>query len=92
MELTKEQFEQVLDQKLSKMATKADLEHQTKELKAFAEDQTEHLARLVSNSVIEPISEQFKEVKKDIKNLDIKPRLEKLEKDMAGIKTALSLS
>ena len=46
MELTKEYFDQVVNS----LATKADLKEQTKELKAYAHEQTEELARIINGS------------------------------------------
>ena len=80
MELTRKEFEQILDQKLDK---------QTTELKKFAEEQTEELARIIANSVVEPMDEGFKSL--DIKFENFKPRVEKLEKDMTKLKSALQI-
>ena len=69
MELTREDFEVILDhkldqkldekldQKLANFATKADMEAQTKELKQFAEEQTESLARIIATTVAEPLED-----------------------------------
>ena len=80
MELTKKELEQILDQKLDK---------QTKELKQFAEDQTEHLARLISDSVVKPLGEQIEDLEKKV---NVKPRVEKLEKQMTEMRSALHLT
>ncbi len=60
MELTKEDFETILDRKLS---------DQTKELKAFAAEQAEELARMVAAG--------FEDVQK---RLDVKEQVERHEK------------
>ena len=77
MELTKEDFEKILDQKLLKLATKDDLKVQTKVLS----EQIEELARMTKNG--------FDDV---LDRLDVKERVEKLEKDMVQMKLALHLS
>jgi DNA primase large subunit len=85
MELTQQYF----DEQIKKLASKEDLGEQTKELKAFAREQTEELARIISKSIVEPMEKEFAALEK---KLDVKPRVEKLEKDMVAIKTALHLS
>jgi len=77
MELTKEDLVQILDQKLLKLATKDDLKVQTKVLS----EQIEELARMTKNG--------FDDV---LDRLDVKERVEKLEKDMVQMKLALHLS
>jgi prefoldin subunit 5 len=108
MELTREEFEQILDKKISNLATKDslinlatkdsllglatkdDLAKQTAELKKFAEEQTEQLARIIAVSVVEPMDEGFRIINKKIDALN--PRVDKLEHEMKGLKSALSLS
>jgi hypothetical protein len=56
-------FEDRMDKKF---ATKDDLKvalaEQSKELKDFAEEQTEHLARIISTTVAEPLEKHLQEV------------------------------
>lgn len=85
MELTQQYF----DEQIKKLASKEDLDKQTKDLKVFAEEQTAELARIISTSVVEPMEQRFNDLEK---KLDVKPRLEKLEKQMTELKTALSLT
>ncbi len=73
-EISKEYF----DQKLSTLATKQDLDTQTKQLKAYADQQTEKLAAMVADG--------FEEVKE---LLDVRERVKQLESDMHKIKEAL---
>ncbi len=67
-ELTKEYFEshleQVLDKRFDQFEQKFDqkLDAQTKDLKQFAEEQTETLARIIQKSVVEPFEKRFNEV------------------------------
>jgi len=75
-ELSQEYF----DQKLTALATKQDLESQTKMLKAYADEQTEKLAAMVADS--------FEEVKE---LLDVRERVKHLESDMHKIKEALHI-
>jgi tRNA A-37 threonylcarbamoyl transferase component Bud32 len=75
-ELSKEYF----DQKLSALATKHDLEVQTKALKVYADEQTERLAAMVADG--------FEEVKE---LLDVRERVKQLESDMHKIKEALHI-
>jgi len=81
MELTKKEFEQILDQKLNKLVTEQiftqKLDKQTKVLS----EQIEELARMTKNG--------FDDV---LDRLDVKERVEKLEKDMMQMKLALHLS
>jgi hypothetical protein len=76
-ELSKE----YLDQKISSLATKQDLESQTKQLKAYADQQTEKLAVMVANG--------FEEVKE---LLDVRERVKHLEFAMEKIKEALHIN
>lgn len=71
-ELTKEYFDE-------------QLKTQTKELKAFAVEQTDAVARIITTAAIE--DRQFLEAK-----LDMRQRVEKLEKGLKEIKVALHLS
>jgi hypothetical protein len=73
--------EEYFDQKLKSLATKGDLEVQTKELKAYANQQTEKLAVMVADG--------FEEVKE---LLDVRERVKHLESDMQKIKEALNIS
>ena len=76
-ELSKE----YLDQKLNTLATKQDLVAQTKQLKAYTDQQTEKLAAMVADG--------FEEVKE---LLDVRERVKQLESDMHKIKEALRIS
>ena len=44
----------------AKFATKADLESQTEDLKAFAEEQTEILAQIIETTVAEPLHQHLR--------------------------------
>ena len=61
------------------------LKAQTKELKAFAVEQTDAVARIITTAAIE--DRQFLEAK-----LDVRQRVEKLEKGIEEIRGALHLS
>ncbi len=80
MELTKEYFENYLgqqfDEKLKNVATKDDLRNlttkgdlasQSRELKDFALEQTESLARIIATTVAEPMEKGFREIKEQSK-------------------------
>ncbi len=91
MELTKEEFNSAIanlatKDDLSKMATKVEisleLENQTKELKKFAEDQTETLARMVSSQVVKDLEDK----------LNMAVRMALLENQMSEIRSALHLN
>jgi PleD family two-component response regulator len=82
-ELTKEHFDQTLTTLYKKFDTKID--EQTKELRAFAIEQTDAVARIITNAALE--DRKFLEEK-----LDVRERLEKLEKNMEEIRGALHLS
>lgn len=87
-ELTQEYFDQQLkglNQRLDVMATKEGLEAQTKELKAFAVEQTDAVARIITTAAIE--DRQFLEAK-----LDVRQRVEKLKRSLEEIRGALHLS
>jgi len=84
MDITLAEFEEVLDNKLSKMATKEDLksfatkedlksfeqridekfEKQSKELKEYAEDQTETLAAYIAETIAIPLQEHIESCQK----------------------------
>jgi len=85
MELTQQHF----DQTIKTLATKDDLKIQTKELKEFAKEQTDELARIISTSVAEPMEDHFRKLDNKI---DVKARVEILEKQMSEMRTALHLS
>jgi hypothetical protein len=78
-ELTKEYFEQHLDQKL---------QQQTTELKAYATEQTADLARIIANTVANPMEERFDRLESRI---DVTERVQHLETDMQKIKEALHI-
>ncbi|MDR3642927.1 MAG: hypothetical protein P4L74_04850 [Candidatus Doudnabacteria bacterium] len=74
---------------LKDFVTKFDLQNQTKELKQFAEEQTDALARIISKTVAIPMEVQFRKLNGRI---DLQQRVEKLETDMSEMKIALHLS
>ena len=79
MELTKEYFEKHLDQKLKE---------QTEELKAYAREQTEELARIVAETVATPMEERFARLES---LMDVRLAVQTLQLDMRRIKEALHL-
>lgn len=98
MELTKEYFDEQLKNLATKEELKAHtgainkrfdgieqrFEKQTAELKAFAREQTEELAGIISSS--------FDEERKYLeRNLDVTNRVKNLEADMQKIKEALHI-
>jgi 16S rRNA C967 or C1407 C5-methylase (RsmB/RsmF family) len=76
MELTKEYFDE-------------QLKAQTKELKQFAEEQTDALARIIATTVAEPMERHFEKIDKE---LDVYAEVKQLKADMERIKKALHLS
>jgi hypothetical protein len=91
-ELTKEYFDQRIGditQRFDGVASKADLQGQTKELKAFAEEQTDALARIIATTVAEPMERHFEKLDKE---LDMYAEVKQLKADMERIKEALHLS
>lgn len=94
MELTQEYFDTQLKGLATKddiknMATKDDLASQTRELKEFAEDQTDVLARIIATTIAEPMERHFQSVGKE---LDVYAEVKELKADMKKIKEALHLS
>lgn len=85
MELTKEYFDNII----KSVATKADIEAQTKELKAFAGEQTADLARIIATTVAEPMEQHFAELKD---YLEVRGDVQALKADMQRIKAALHIS
>ena len=92
MELTQEHF----DQTISQLATKKDLatienklDNQTEELKTFAREQTDELARIIATTIAEPMEQHFTEVKSD---LDIRKKVEVLEHKMLKLQEALHIA
>ena len=83
MELTQEYF----DQQLKKLITKDDfyaaLETQTDALKNYTDKQTEALARMVAETIAEPMEQHFAELK-DL--LHIKETVERHEREIARLK------
>ncbi len=69
-----ESFEQKFVDTLSTFVTKEyfeeKLEVQTTELKAFAEEQTEALARIIQTSVVEPMEKRFENVEARLDSID----------------------
>jgi 16S rRNA C967 or C1407 C5-methylase (RsmB/RsmF family) len=76
MELTREYFDEQLNA-------------QTKELKQFAEEQTDALARIIATTVAEPMERHFEKIDKE---LDVYTEVKQLKADMERIKEALHLS
>lgn len=92
MELTKQYFDEQLgrlNQRFDDVATKKDLQEQTKELKQFAEEQTDALARIIATTVAEPMQRHFEKLDKE---LDVYAEVKQLKADMERIKEALHLS
>jgi len=85
MELTKKELEQVLDQKITNLPTKDDLQKaivaSEKKIITRIDEAQEELARMTKSG--------FDDV---LERLDVKERVQKLEKEMISIKTALHLS
>ena len=85
MELTKKELEQVLDQKITNLPTKDDLKKaivaSEKKIITRIDEAQEELARMTKSG--------FDDV---LERLDVKERVQKLEKEMISIKTALHLS
>lgn len=84
MELTQEYFDSVV----KNLATKDDLKEQTVELKRFAVEQTEELARIIASAVAEPMQKHFDE---PAVHEDIEAKVQELEQDVVKIRTALHL-
>jgi predicted KAP-like P-loop ATPase len=82
-QLTKEHFDQTLTRLYKKFDAKID--EQTKELKAFAVEQADAVGRIITNAALE--DRKFLEEK-----LDVRKRVEKLEKSIEEIRGALHLS
>lgn len=82
-QLTKEHFDQTLTTLYKKFDVKID--EQTKELKAFAVEQADAVGRIITNAALE--DRKFLEEK-----LDVRQRVEKLEKNIEEIRGALHLS
>ena len=85
MELTKKELEQVLDQKITNLPTKDDLQKaivaSEKKIITRIDEAQEELARMTKSG--------FDDV---LERLDVKERVQKLEKEMISIQTALHLS
>ena len=85
MELTKKELEQVLDQKITNLPTKDDLQKaivaSEKKIITRIDEAQEELARMTKSG--------FDDV---LERLDVKERVQKLEKEMISIKAALHLS
>ncbi len=60
-----DRFEGKFDEMEAKFATKDDLkialDEQSKDLKSFAEEQTEHLARIIATTVAEPLDQHLRD-------------------------------
>ena len=85
MELTKKDLEQVLDQRLSKLATKDDLKN------AISGSEKKIIARI--GEAQEELAIMTKDGFDDVLDrLNVKERVQKLEKQMTELRTALHLS
>ena len=84
MELTKEYF----DEKLNRLTTKDDLAKQTKELKSYAREQSGDLARIIADTVANPMEQRFAILES---RTDVTERVRYLETDMQKIKEALHI-
>lgn len=73
---------------LRTFATKDDLKQQTKELKAYTDEQTENLARIIATTIANPMEARFNRLESA---LDVDERVTHLEHDMHNIKKALIL-
>jgi acyl-CoA reductase-like NAD-dependent aldehyde dehydrogenase len=78
MELTKEYFDKEL---------KTQLDGQTKELKSFAKEQTEELARIVSGG-FDNVNEHLEEISA---KLDVREQMKIFEKKFAKLEEALHI-
>lgn len=98
MELTQEYF----DQQLKNLVTKSDLKQfptvadldqrlasQTAELKAYADEQTAHLASVVNETIAEPMEGHFQELKDFVR---VRDEVQALKLEMQRIKEALHLA
>ncbi len=87
MELTQD----YLDKQLKMLATKEDIkaafESQTKDLKSYADQQTETLARIIASTVADPMERHFTDLK-DL--LQIKEIVERHEREIERLKALLS--
>ena len=63
----KQQLKQELSEQLKNLVTKdhltAELQKQSKELKAYSEEQTEILAQIIANTIVEPMERHFAKFK-----------------------------
>lgn len=77
---------------LTNLATKDNLKtslaEQTRELKQFAVEQTEELARIIASAVAEPVQKHLDE---PVNHENIKAKVQELEQDVVKIRTALHL-
>lgn len=84
---------QTFDEKFETVATKDDLTQQlaeqTKTLKSYADEQTEKLAVIIKDTIVEPMEQNFSELK-DHKT--VREEVSTLKADVQKIKTALQLS
>lgn len=85
MELTQE----YLDKALANLPTKDDLASQTRELKAYADEQTARLVSVINETIAEPMERHFEEMKDYLKT---KEDVQILKREMQQIKEALHLS
>lgn len=79
MELSQEYF----DKALANLATKDDLSSQTRELKAYTDEQTEHLVGVINETIAEPMESHFAELKDYLK---VKEDVQTLKREMQQIK------
>jgi nitrogen regulatory protein PII-like uncharacterized protein len=83
------ELKQYLDEQFKSVATKVDLEAQTRTLRAYADEQTEKLALIIATTIVEPMERNFSELK-DYKLM--KEEFQTLKTEMQKIKTALQLN
>lgn len=86
MELTKEYF----DKHIRQLATKHDLEKQTEALMAFAEAQTQGLARMIAETIDAPMHERFDRLEAILGRAT--ERIEVLERKVQHIEDALHIT
>jgi hypothetical protein len=85
MELTQEYF----DRQLKNLATKDDLQAQTKELKAYADEQTTHLVSVINETIAEPMERHFEELKDFVQ---VREDVQTMKLEMQRIKEALHIA
>ena len=107
MELTKKEFEQILDQKISKLVTKDDLgnilDHRFEKQSKLFDGKLDTAIKASEKRIIARIDEAqeelaritnagFDDVIERINKVDVRHRTEKLELDMKNLKAAVDLN